>query len=136
MAEPLNAVLQRIPENSEPASPFPAEVNAHADCLHPARRHTARPVERTAVVADRRDVRWLEPHAAVLVDRDRFRWRPLKEQLARDAESRKTGQRKSKRRAARGRPSRRSATQLQYSASRSAESSAPEMISAFMISAI
>ena len=106
MAEPLNAVLKRIPEDCEPASPFPAEVNAHVDCLHPARRHPARPVtvlavlERTAVVADRRDVRWLEPHAAVLVDRDRLRWRPLKEHLARDAESRKKGQRKSKRRAA------------------------------------
>lgn len=106
MPEPLKSLLQRVPEHSEPASPFPAQVSAHGLCLHPDRGHPPRSVtvlavlERTAVVADRSDIRWLEPHAAVLVDQQRFRWRPVAEQRARDASSRRTGQRRSKQRAA------------------------------------
>lgn len=90
MAEPLNAVLQRIPEHSEPATLSPAEVSAHANLPAPGAAppgqagHGACCLERTAVVADRRDVRWLEPHAAVLVDCGRLRWRPIKLQQAID----------------------------------------------------
>lgn len=101
-SKPLNAVLHQRPDHAEPAGPFPAEVIAHARCLHPARRHSARQVtvlavlERTAVVADARDIHWVERHDAVLVDPDQLRWRRIAEQRVRDTESRLTGQRRSK----------------------------------------
>lgn len=108
MPEPLKDALRHLPTHTELAAPFRADVAAHARCLHPALGHSARPVtvlavlERTAVVADAHDVRWVERLDAVLVDPDQLRWRRVAEQRMRDAQSRQVGQGRSGRRAATG----------------------------------